>query len=82
MAELTELARLDLHGAQVTKAGVAELKTVLPNCKINHSAEEQASLKSGKQLTSERGNQLIPEFSAAIAHSPWRQPGDEIRNSV
>jgi len=34
VAKLQELALLTLRGPKVTKAGVAELKKSLPNCRI------------------------------------------------
>ena len=34
--ELTNLARLDLRRAQVTEAGIDDLKKSLPECKISH----------------------------------------------
>jgi len=40
LAELTQLSRLDLHGAKVSKSGVAELKKALPKCEINHNARD------------------------------------------
>ena len=38
LKEMTSLEMLWLHGTQITDAGIAELRTALPDCKVTQKA--------------------------------------------